>query len=442
MTTGTRTLDSRTLESGLTDESSGSFPAQAFSGGIYEKTWAGGDSARRPYHYEVIPVPAAPYYWIRGKKVKWRNNTRYMYRRVYDTAFRQPNAYGMSVTRQYRTRHQWWCGTPPYVPFPGTYHSCTTPNLPNFTAYPHYGLVDSNRINKLVADLGNRIRGHSFEAAVAISQLPLALHMIADSASRIAMSIAYLRQGKYSKAARIIGAPPPKKQIGDGIASRILEVQYGWRPLINDVYNGAEAVAAMMHHDRKVVYKISTRKKIEIPKPNLSGITFTSRTAEHLYAITAYISESLGNQNLDLWDPAKVAWELLPYSFVCDWAFPIGQYLEARGAASRLTGTFVVSEVSRRRCEGVTLDTGGSVQYTKATRFVAGQMALWEELRTRRSVSNSLSSLPKLPVFRGFRKMLSWEHAVNAVALLTVAKSANPIAILRGGGNIIKQTAF
>jgi len=266
----------------------------------------------------------------------------------------------------------------------------------------------------------------------------MALRMIGESAVRIAMSMAHLRRGNFARAASIIGAPPPKKRIGDGIGARILEIQYGWRPLIDDVYNGAECVAAIMEHDRKVVYKVSTHVKSLVPKRNNAGITFRERTASHLYAITAYIKEGLGQQTFDVWDPAKVAWELTPYSFVADWAFPIGQYLEARGAASRLQGEFVLSDVSRRVCKGVTNDQPLGTLYG-IKRFTAGLIASWEEIRFNRTTVSSLSSLPKMPVFKGWKKTLSWQHALNGVALLTTSKEAHPLSVLRRGGSLLKD---
>lgn len=107
-----------------------------------------------------------------------------------------------------------------------------------------------------------------------------------------------------------------------------------------------------------------------------------------------------------LLDPEVVAWELVPFSFVADWALPIGDYLSNRSFFKGLVGTYVLSVKSERSYRdpsifGVTF-TGhaqGNVSFT-------------------RTVSSSLNV--GFPSIKPLSAISSWQHASNALALFDV----------------------
>lgn len=133
------------------------------------------------------------------------------------------------------------------------------------------------------------------------------------------------------------------------VGARWLEVNYGWIPFLSDI-KGA-------HDDaRKGILDVRTRLSVirdfgtslssddsdTIPA-KIGQIRVTRKTRESGrmgcrvrldYTLTNDTLRTLSRTGLD--DPALVAWELLPFSFLADWLVPIGSWLEAVDAPSGL----------------------------------------------------------------------------------------------------------
>lgn len=128
------------------------------------------------------------------------------------------------------------------------------------------------------------------------------------------------------------------------IANRWLEYSFGWKPLIEDIYNGISVLqnpapkgqikgsATTVRQERfsvgreryVVSRRVSVRQKatVVVSNPNL------------------YIANQMG-----LVDPIKIAWELVPWSFVVDWFTNLGQVLGTMSdfAGVTLTNAFTTT---------------------------------------------------------------------------------------------------
>jgi hypothetical protein len=121
-----------------------------------------------------------------------------------------------------------------------------------------------------------------------------------------------------------------------------LAYQYGWSPLLGDVYNAVERLSQDdgLFTDR---YRYGATGRADdswkdvgsvvrqhlISNCGLDVITLHENRVWVLTRIDGYVS-SAGWRNAAQWgltNPAQVAWELLPFSFVLDWFIPIGSYL-------------------------------------------------------------------------------------------------------------------
>lgn len=117
-----------------------------------------------------------------------------------------------------------------------------------------------------------------------------------------------------------------------------LQLQYGWKPLLADVYNSAEALARQS--DRPTRFRVSSSKSHRwtlsemetyqgLPVRRSETGIFT-RKYVYVFSYSNEVNHSLSE--LGLTNPALIAWELLPFSFVADWFVGIGNYLDTLDA--------------------------------------------------------------------------------------------------------------
>jgi hypothetical protein len=272
---------------------------------------------------------------------------------------------------------------------------------------------DSNDDIAVIGKLREAVAGSDFNMGVFLGEGREALMMIADSATRIRKSLTKIKRGDVAGAAKALGAHQPGK-VHKTVSANWLQLQYGWLPLIKDVYGAAEFLGKLLNFPMIQTYKVRKRKPIKVSP--IAGTPFLKFKGEGntRVQIIARLEEVNVAQLSGLTDPASVLWELTPYSFVADWFIPIGNYLAARSLASALTGTFVTTKTRRVFCayEGLANTDNGIVR-TVYTTPPKGNCAL---INVTRTVSTSLN-VP-VPSFKTLDKVASWKHCANAVALL------------------------
>lgn len=196
------------------------------------------------------------------------------------------------------------------------------------------------------------------------------------------------------------------------VAAGWLELQYGWKPLLEDLKGGAEALAESTLPKRTRYFasiKKSSSAKVIMRNNNVGSFILHPKRSliEIGVRVIAYVEEKNVPTMQDLISPATIAWELLPWSFVADWALPIGDYLSARGFASEMSGTYVVTE----RKLAVAANFSGSLGIA-SYEFPSNY---YKQYLFSRSVSNTLP-VP-YPNVKGFGESFSWKRAANAVSL-------------------------
>jgi len=322
---------------------------------------------------------------------------------------------------------------------------------------PHNVAWGPNDTLDLLNDLGGKVRGHSFNLGVALGQSHQTLNLVLTNLRRITSAVRSLKRGRVDLALRALGVPPRqtkkrakqrtrrtkgrKELVGyiDGqpvysfkgktialkptdnsnllasrelvskdISAMWLEIQYGVKPLLQDVFEAMKAYERHTAGPRKS--RFTVRKRIEWPTyvsdPLVNSYarwTVHSQTKRQIIAeLTEVLTEP---RSLGLLDPASVAWELTPLSFVADWFIPIGSYLEALNVIPMLTGRFLVSDLTTSQTSG----TGLKTPY-------AGATCSAETVTVTRTPSSSI--VVPLPQFKPLNQALSVGHIKNAIALL------------------------
>jgi hypothetical protein len=203
--------------------------------------------------------------------------------------------------------------------------------------------------NHLLSKLLEKVKGHSFNAGVSASQVHLTANMVVGTLGKLGRSFMALRHGDFATAARQLGVSPRTTRLKPSdVAGRWLELQYGWKPALADVYSAAKAMESISEGPSKTRFSVRSN---ESTTRVFKTVTFLGdSTTAHCdfsrsYTFEAYEEMGFARQ-LGLLDPLSVAWEVLPYSFVVDWFLPIGQYLSNLNQIPHLVGRWLVTDLT------------------------------------------------------------------------------------------------
>ena len=393
-----------------------------FAGKRIDATWSGGDQAVLKPPRTSVDRPVVYYDRFGHKHYQWGR-----YRppsRLPKRAYNEVHPYTSNKRTETTEVFSWSIDNlrTPWLDNSGTGLPATTWGGVA-TATP-INLWSSNDDLALLGKLRERVAGSDFNAGVFLGEGHMALKMIAANATKIYKALKAVRKGDVAGAARYLTGKEKNISASKSIANNWLELQYGWLPLLSDVKGGAEFLSH--HFTTPMVFRVAVSRERKAMGGCLTGSPtsayFPHNEAKSSGRIVALLKEKDVITLSGLTDPLSVAWELLPYSFVIDWFIPIGNYLQARGLAQALTGTFVTTKRNRTEVGGYKGKTTTDTVAPFDTTVVTINNAKYSMLHTTvtRTVSTSLS-VP-LPSMKPLGKVASWMHAANAVALLSQLK--------------------
>jgi len=297
--------------------------------------------------------------------------------------------------------------------------------------------------------LYDAIRGHSFNAGVALGEARQTLDLAALTATRLGRAILLLKRGNLRNAMSLLGqgvtarhqksfdrqvkslrTATGLRSIDDRLMANLwLECRYGWMPLLNDVKEASKAWEQASLPKRPNRVQASHTVKAQGNTNSIVGGlgSYTDWSMSIRRTIYVELSDTFSPtsaRSMGLLDPASVAWELLPFSFVVDWFIPIGSYISL---SSQLPGV---------KCTAVHTSTG---TLYKASRTTVSSENVWNHdspptyhkethsasatvrgMNLARSSGANLLNIPS-PGFKPLSKALSTGHLENALALLTLA---------------------
>jgi hypothetical protein len=286
---------------------------------------------------------------------------------------------------------------------------------------------------KLLEKLRSIILGSDFNPGTFLVEGHQSLSMILNSAARIAKSLTDLKKGRPLEAYRSLGLSTTKalerRRVSrvdqllnkKGVANAWLEMSYGWIPLLSDAHDGAQSLAHQLSVPAQQTYR--ARRHATQGKSGKQRFVFdtaagpryvSSGTITSSTELVARVSEVDTVQLSGLLDPAQMAWEILPFSFVADWFIPIQSYLSGRSVARSVHGTFISSHLFQQEASGVSRVGPPLFPGDKIVGNASG--AYMRVVHLSRTVSTSLS-VP-MPKIKPLGSVPSWRRAINAVSLL------------------------
>jgi hypothetical protein len=183
-----------------------------------------------------------------------------------------------------------------------------------------------------------------------------------------------------------------------------LEVQFGWKPILDDIHSSMEGLLFMRYGATPPLYRIVgigeqpiTEVAYGYSSLNNSGNVSGSVRVKFVQYYRVTNSTNFNAANFGLSNPYTIVWELVPYSFLVDWILPVGKYLDAMDALSGLSLVDSCFSVKTSSESSVTVGEDYPVTYST-----------FEE-SFRRTVPYVLPSMPPLPSV-DFSKLLdSWK---------------------------------
>lgn len=269
----------------------------------------------------------------------------------------------------------------------------------------------------------NKLKTSSVDFGVAYGERKQTMRLVGDNATRIAKAFTALKRGKTRKAMQELGISNKRREPrGKNVTDKWLEMQYGAKPLYSDVYGACDALEKRNRDDWSVTAKAMRRSVKDygpVQSPYIYAATIMAARVER--SVFVRIDATPKNEaiislaSMGVLNPLTVAWELTYASFVVDWFWPIGNWLdsldatwgyELRGSSSSL----LVRADWTVGC--VPVKTSGSAK--TISNFSTGTRKL-VYLSRLTGVGGSIPAIPR------FKDPRSWSHMANGLALLASA---------------------
>lgn len=293
-----------------------------------------------------------------------------------------------------------------------------------------------------ITKLLNSIKDSKANLVLAFTEADKLQKLIGTTTVKLGFAYKLLRAGRLSAAAQSLGLRVGKREasryakshrqlktnadIDKMMSNGVLSVQYGIRPLIQDVIGAAELFAQKTSHE--VINTCQSRGVAEDSGKSKRTNDYTSNSLtdnicdiDYRYTVKYGCNFAHGNESvhtlkqMGFSNPFLLAWELLPWSFVIDWFIPIGNYLSSIDATLGLK--FISGWKSVRKHESTVLTCSWRPNPGRPDRYAFHIGDCVQNRRVDSFERTTLSSFPS-PVLPRFKNPLSWEHAVNGISLL------------------------
>lgn len=175
---------------------------------------------------------------------------------------------------------------------------------------------------KLLSKLHSKIKAADFHVGNIIAERKQTYDMLADIVKRFAS----LATGKKRLITSVVSFIKNPKKIADDL----LAFEFGVLPLLSDASALGKKIAQWETSDGDLVFRVNGHVPISFPIGDNSDFMFNG-VCEISYVVkldvdfgaSRYLSE------LGLINPAEIAWEIMPWSFVVDWFLPVQSWIES-----------------------------------------------------------------------------------------------------------------
>jgi len=272
-----------------------------------------------------------------------------------------------------------------------------------------HGPILANVYNECLSRLNEKVRGR-LDLSIALAESGKTARMT-NLIGRMTKMVRNLKKGNW------------KFRPDQWSANAWLEYQYGWRQLIDDVYNAADESLRVVLNRIENVSASCTRVEEWATDPfrqidtGIGAIPFHGPVVNKAKrGVRMHLRFRNDDVDLARWtslNPVSIAWELVPYSFVADWFVDVGGFLRSTETALRYRNQFVSGYWTL-------LEVISSVD-SQSGHFSAGASSCDMSLKCGASVVNYARTVYTgypLPTVPKFEARLGSSRLLSAAALL------------------------
>lgn len=207
-------------------------------------------------------------------------------------------------------------------------------------------LVITNLRNRGVVECKQKMLESKMDLAESLVDLNKTVMLVVERAYQVLLAWTYVRKKQYDKALKVLGLT--KRNLNfDNAASAWLELQYGWLPLLSDIFSATEATKDLFNDP--LAHHTYAKRRVKEPLwvSKLSGDSTywgnQTQTDVSLCEVETKFRFRVDNALLayitgfQLSNPLYVFWVSMPFTFVVDWLLPIGDWLSSLTATHGLT---------------------------------------------------------------------------------------------------------
>lgn len=282
-----------------------------------------------------------------------------------------------------------------------------------------------------VSKLAQKVADSKVNLGVAFYERKQTARLVSSTINRLVNTIRAVKRGNLPGAARSLGlSSGPHRHRGISVPEAWLELQYGWKPLLSDVYGSCEELLNREKERPAVIKATSTSKRTlqdkytrgpnaeSWPEVNFSKEGEVRGSARVWFEVDNSLASAMNRTGIT--NPLAIAWELVPYSFVVDWFIPVGTFLQNMGYSEGVTflgGSCSIRSSTKWRGTVVsTTKTVGSGPFGYTQSHSGGSIKESFEGFSR----EAFAGWPDVPLPH-FKDPLSLGHVANALSLLATA---------------------
>lgn len=270
------------------------------------------------------------------------------------------------------------------------YYGVLTPSLPIFGSFDSN--LDTVAYNSALSSITDQIRG-GIDWSIDIAQRKQTFDMVRSAVHTASSSV----EDIVRSAKRAIARKGKTLAAVHAVANNWLMYNYGVKPTCQTLYDTVEKVMSTDPADHRVTVKGRGSSRSSGPYTYSAGMVRLGGTFSRSHRCeigltlsprTGRLSKLAGYTSLN---PASIAWELLPYSFVIDWFIDVGGYLRSAESALVYNDNFVSGYSTLTRENN--LDLTSNITYKNAGETMIPQFDPSYSV-SRSKVRSRLSSYP------------------------------------------------